>query len=91
MTDPASLRRAVEGVDCVVHLVAIRQGTPEQFERIMSRGTRDLVDAAREAGVGRFVHMSALGTSERTKDLVPYYRAKWEMERHGASAPGFPT
>src|SRR5205823_9548674 len=26
-------------------------------------------------------HMSALGTSEETKDLVPYYRAKWETEQ----------
>ena len=25
----------------------------------------------------RFVLMSALGTSEETKDLVPYYGAKW--------------
>jgi uncharacterized protein YbjT (DUF2867 family) len=25
--------------------------------------------------------MSALGTSEETKDLVPYYHAKWEMEQ----------
>jgi NADH dehydrogenase len=24
--------------------------------------------------------MSALGTTEETKDLVPYYRAKWQME-----------
>jgi NADH dehydrogenase len=81
MTDPESLRHAVEGVGCMVHLVAIRQGKPELFERIMSQDTRDLVDAAREAGVGRFVHMSALGTTEQTKDLVPYYHAKWEMER----------
>ena len=81
MTEPETLGRALDGVACVVHLVAIRQGKDEQFERIMSRGTRDLVDAARGAGVGRFVHMSALGTNERTKDLVPYYRAKWEMEQ----------
>ena len=81
MTDPASLRRAVEGCEHVVHLVAIRQGKPEQFERIMSQGTRDLLSAAKEAGVRRFVHMSALGTSEETKDLVPYYRAKWDMEQ----------
>jgi NADH dehydrogenase len=81
MTDAASLRRAVDGADCVVHLVAIRQGKPEQFERIMSQGTRDLLDAATEAGVGRFVLMSALGTTEQTKELVPYYRAKWEMEQ----------
>jgi uncharacterized protein YbjT (DUF2867 family) len=26
------------------------------------------------------VHMSALGTSEQTKDLVPYYGAKWDAE-----------
>jgi uncharacterized protein YbjT (DUF2867 family) len=81
MTDPESLRRAVEGCDAVVHLVAIRQGHKEQFQRIMVDGTRDLVAAATAAGAGRFVLMSALGTSEETKDLVPYYRAKWEMEQ----------
>src|SRR2546423_11256692 len=47
----------------------------------MERGTRDLVGAATEAGVRRFVLMSALGTSEETKDLVPYYHAKWESEQ----------
>jgi uncharacterized protein YbjT (DUF2867 family) len=80
MTDPAGLRRALEGADTVVHLVAIRQGREEQFRRVMVDGTRDLLAAAKDAGVGRFVHMSALGTSEGTKDLVPYYRAKWETE-----------
>jgi uncharacterized protein YbjT (DUF2867 family) len=81
MTDPESLRRAVSGCDTVVHLVAIRQGKPEQFQRVMSEGTRDLVAAAKEAGVRRFVLMSALGTTDETKDLVPYYRAKWDMEQ----------
>jgi uncharacterized protein YbjT (DUF2867 family) len=89
MTHPATLRGAVDGADAVVHLVAIRQGKDEAFERIMSQGTRDLVAAAEEAGVRRFVHMSALGLDERTKDLVPYYRAKWEMEEalRGSSLP----
>lgn len=81
MTDAASLRRAVEGAETVVHLVAIRQGKKEEFERIMVAGTRELLAAAADAGVGRFVLMSALGVSEATKDLVPYYGAKWEMER----------
>jgi NADH dehydrogenase len=80
MTDPASLRRGADGADAVVHLAAIRQGREEQFRRIMVDGTRDLLAVAEDAGVRRFVHMSALGTSEATKDLVPYYRAKWEME-----------
>jgi NADH dehydrogenase len=81
MTDALSLRAAVGGVDTVVHLVAIRQGSDEQFEQVMTAGTRNLLGAANEVGVKRFVHMSALGTSEETKDLVPYFGAKWTMEK----------
>ena len=81
MTDAASLRIASQGIDAVVHLVAIRQGRPDQFERIMVRGTQDLLAAAKEAGASRFVHMSALGTSEQTRNLVPYYGAKWQQEQ----------
>ena len=81
MTDPASLRRAVDGCDAVVHLVAIITGRPGDFERVMTEGTAELAGAAAAAGVRRFVLMSALGTSEQTKGLVPYYRAKWAMER----------
>jgi uncharacterized protein YbjT (DUF2867 family) len=81
VTDLASLRRAVNGCEVVVHLVAIRQGSPERFEAVMESPTRDLVGLAKDAGVRRLVLMSALGTSEETKDLVPYYHAKWEMEQ----------
>lgn len=81
MTDSASLAHAVEGCEAVVHLVAIIAGKPEDFERIMTRGTEDLVRAAEQAGAGRFVQMSALGTSEATKELTPYYKAKWSMEQ----------
>jgi uncharacterized protein YbjT (DUF2867 family) len=80
MTDAASLRGAVEGVETVVHLVAIRQGRERDFEQIMVEGTRTLLAAVKEARVARLVHMSALGASEQTKDLVPYYRAKWAAE-----------
>jgi uncharacterized protein YbjT (DUF2867 family) len=81
MTDPESLKRAVNGVDTVVHLVAIRQGKPEQFHRIMIEGTQSLLEAAKTAGVKRFVLMSALGTTDETKDVVPYYGAKWTEEQ----------
>jgi uncharacterized protein YbjT (DUF2867 family) len=81
VTDPASLRDACTGVDAVVHLLAIITGRPADFERVMAQGTRDLVAAAADAGVRRIVLASALGLDERTKDRVPYYRAKWEMER----------
>ena len=81
MTDAESLRRAAEGQEAVVHLVALLAGSPEEFQRVMEEGTRDLIAAARDAGVRRFVLMSALGTTEETKDLVPYYHAKWQMEQ----------
>ena len=81
MTAPATLKDAVRGCHTVIHLVAIRQGAAGDFQRVMSEGTRSLVEAAKEAGVRRFIHMSALGTSEQTRDLVPYYRAKWDMEQ----------
>jgi NADH dehydrogenase len=81
VTDPASLAAACEGVDVVLHLVAIIKGRPEDFERVMSEGTRSVVAAAQDAGVRRFVLASALGLDERTKDAVPYFAAKWEMER----------
>ena len=81
MTEPEALRRAVDGCDAVIHLVAIRQGPREEFQRVMEEGTRDLVAASRAACVRRFVLMSALGTTEETKDLVPYYHAKWDQEQ----------
>jgi uncharacterized protein YbjT (DUF2867 family) len=80
VTDADTLRPAVQGIDVVVHLVAIRQGKPEAFQRVMVEGTRNLLGASKDAGVRRFVLMSALGTTEETKDLVPYYGAKWTME-----------
>ena len=81
VTDPVALRAACAGADTVVHLVSIITGRPADFERVMAQGTRDLVAAAEDAGVRRFVLASALGLDERTKDAVPYSRAKWQMEQ----------
>jgi NADH dehydrogenase len=89
VTDAATLRRAAEGCETFVHLVAIRQGRREQFERIMVQGTRNLIAAAKEVDARRFVLMSALGTDESTKDLVPYYGAKWQQEQD-LQASGIP-
>src|SRR5207244_3804807 len=80
VTDAASLRAAAAACDVVVHLVSIITGSRQDFERVMKQGTRNLVDAAREAGARRFVLMSALGVSEETRTLTPYYESKWDME-----------
>jgi NADH dehydrogenase len=81
VAEPTVLRAACVGVRAVVHLVAIIKGSRADFERVMEHGTRNLVAAAENAGAGRFVLASALGLDERTKDAVPYFTAKWEMER----------
>jgi NADH dehydrogenase len=47
----------------------------------MIQGTKNLLLTAKEAGVRRWLHMSALGVNERSRSLVPYYGAKWAMER----------
>ena len=77
----ASLQAALEGCSHVVHLVALIKGRPAEFQAVMVDGTRSLVAAAREAGVERFVLMSALGAAEPTAETVPYFRAKWAMEQ----------
>src|SRR5205807_399382 len=57
---------------------------PGDFHRVMTQGTLNCVAAAKDAGVQRFVLMSALGTSEATKDTIPYFASKWAMEQETA-------
>lgn len=79
VTDPASLRAAARGMRAIVHLVAIVEGSPASFERVMAVGTGNLVEAARECDVRRIVMMSALGTGPNA--TVPFFRAKWAAEQ----------
>ena len=81
VTDAASVEAAAQGCTHVVHLVAIIRGRPNDFHRVMVEGTRNVIAAAKNAGVDRFILMSALGTSESTKDTVPYYASKWAEEQ----------
>jgi uncharacterized protein YbjT (DUF2867 family) len=80
MTELQSLRAATVGCHTVVHLVSLLNGSKDELDRVMVRGTNDLVAEARNAGIRRIVLMSALGTSERMAERAPYYRAKWAME-----------
>src|SRR5579884_758149 len=86
VTDADSVLAAARGCTHVVHLVAIIRGGRREFERVMVDGTRNVLAAARAAGVERFVHMSALGVSERTRILTPYFAAKWQMEQDVADS-----
>lgn len=81
LKDPASLRAAVEGVDAVVTTAnSVQRGGTDTVESVDRAGNRALIDAARGAGVGRFVFVSALGAS--TDGPIPFLRAKAETEAH---------
>jgi uncharacterized protein YbjT (DUF2867 family) len=78
--DSPSLREAMKGVDTVVHLVAIiRESGHLSFDRVNRGGTESVVQAAREAGVKHFVHMSAIGVQEEPG--YPYLFSKWQGEQ----------
>jgi nucleoside-diphosphate-sugar epimerase len=61
LTDPASLRRAVAGVDRVFHCAAVVSdwGDPAVFCAVNVSGTGHLLAAALDAGVKKFVHVSS--------------------------------
>jgi uncharacterized protein YbjT (DUF2867 family) len=71
---------ALEGADAVVHLVAIpRETGGRTFADVNVRGTQRVVDAAKAAGIRRFVHLSVLGVSDDPK--LRYLYSKWLGER----------
>lgn len=61
LTDRASMLQALKGVDAVVHLAAYYTftGRKETYEKVNVKGTGDLLDACREAGVKRFIYCSS--------------------------------
>jgi dihydroflavonol-4-reductase len=88
---PGSLEPAVHGAEAVVHAAAQMRGGRSLQDRIASHvlGTRNLLAAARTAGVGRFVHISsvaALGIPD--EPLAPTDASALPMdETHAWNAP----
>lgn len=76
LEDAAALRGLMAGAEATVHLVGIiAEGGRQTFERIHVEGTGRVVAAAREAGVRRFVQMSALGARAEPA-ATAYHRSK---------------
>jgi NADH dehydrogenase len=88
LRDPASLERALRGV---TQVVASAHGFPgsrgNDVQNVDLAGHRSLIEAARRAGVGRFLYISAVGA--RPDAPVDLFRAKWEIEQRLA-ASGLP-
>jgi predicted dehydrogenase/uncharacterized protein YbjT (DUF2867 family) len=85
MLDPASLDRAAQGMDAVVHLACATGVTDEAKVRAVNvDGTRALLDAAQRHGVKRFVFVSTISATRRR--MGPYGRTKKEGEAMVAHA-----
>src|SRR6184192_1517998 len=80
LADRAPLDRLARGSDVLIHLVGIivEQGA-QTFTAVHVGGTQALLAAAREAGVRRFVHMSAVGARDEP-GATRYHRTKWRAE-----------
>ena len=75
---PESLRGAFDGVDAVIHTVAVPTERKQRFAEVNIAGVAHVVSEARRARVSRIVHMGALGADPASP--YPYLRSKGEGE-----------
>lgn len=83
-----SVDRAVEGADGVVNLVGIlAQSGQQTFDAVQAFGPHAVGEAARAAGIGNVVHLSAIGADANS--TIGYIRSKGEGEAGiRAAVPG---
>ncbi len=69
VTKPETLKAAMQGVDTVIHTVAIAiEKGGRTYETINTQGTVNVVDTAKAVGVKRFINVSQLGADSK----LPY-------------------
>jgi len=101
VTDPGALGAAMAGVEIVVHLAAAQHemNVPHaHFRAVNVDGTRNVLEAARAAGVRRVVHGSTIGVYGSADGVIDeetpcrpdniYGRTKLEGERLAVSYTG---
>ena len=76
---PEPLQKLCTGADAAVHIAGLISGSRQAFETVNVGGTAAMIDAARKAGVRRFVHISSLAARE--PELSDYGRSKAKSER----------
>ena len=110
LRDRASLERAIQGVERVFHVAAdYRLWAPRKREIYDSNvgGTKNLLEAAKAAGVQKFIYTSTVATiavdrpelpneatDARLEEMVGHYkRSKWQAEEEvrAAARAGFPA
>jgi nucleoside-diphosphate-sugar epimerase len=82
---PDSLARLCEGADAVLHIAGVVNALDAAgFEAGNVTGTANMLAAAKEAGISRFVHISSL--SAREPRLSHYGASKAKAEKHVATS-----
>jgi uncharacterized protein YbjT (DUF2867 family) len=76
---PDTLPAAMAGVEAVIHLIGIITETSRvTYEQAHTEATRNVLAAAKQAGVTRWVQMSAIGTRPFARSR--YHLTKWQAE-----------
>ena len=76
---PASVAAALRGADAVVNLVGVlTESGRQRFDAVHAFGARAIARAARDAGIGALVHVSAIGADKASPSA--YARSKAEGE-----------
>ncbi len=110
LRDPASLARALSGVQRVFHVAADYRLWAKRKQDIYDSnvgGTKNLLDAAKRAGISQFIYTSTVATiavdrpehpteftDAKLEEMVGHYkRSKWQAERDvlDAAKQGFPA
>jgi dihydroflavonol-4-reductase len=90
--DAGSLDRLFEGVDVAIHLAAIISIEKNESElfRVNVEGTRNVIEAARKAGVKKLIHFSTIHAIEHTpldevldenRPIIKHSRIKYEQSK----------
>ncbi|HEY7270640.1 MAG TPA: complex I NDUFA9 subunit family protein [Dehalococcoidia bacterium] len=86
VSDVAALEAAMQGIDTVVNAVQFPNNPIERkskgwtFEEVDYKGTVNQVNAAKAAGVKRFVYVSGVGAAADAPQH--WFRFKWQAEQH---------
>jgi len=92
VNDPATLARLVAGTDAVVSLAGIlHEKRKGDFSRTHTELPRKIVDACREQGVRRLVHVSALGAAHDAPSEYLRSKAGGEQQVRVAHVAGIRT
>ena len=80
--DADALANALNGADAVVHLVGILReaGRAQTFGGIFVEGARAVIEAARQAGVRRLIHVTGIGADPESPDAFEQTRGHAEQE-----------